>query len=47
MSNMVLRDASASKKYIKLQFDLQVKKVCAVFVISSPFYGDIIEIILA
>ena len=30
------------KKHIKLQFDLQVKGVCAAFVTSSPFYVDII-----
>ena len=32
----------ATKKYIKLQFDLHFKRVCAVFVTSSLFYGDII-----
>ena len=30
------------KKHIKLQFDIQVKRICAVFVTSQPFYGDII-----
>ena len=29
------------KKYIELQFDVQIKIICAVFVTSSPFYGDI------
>ena len=29
--------------YVKLQFDVQVKIICAVFVTSSPFYAPCAE----
>ena len=37
----VRKSFSRRKKYIELQFDVQIKIICAVFVTSSPFYGDI------
>ena len=37
----VHKSFSRRKKYIELQFDVQIKIICAVFVTSSPFYGDI------
>ena len=37
----VRKSFSRRKKYVELQFDVQVKIICAVFVTSSPFYGDI------
>ena len=44
---MYLRQKSVRKlfsrqnKYAKLQLHVQVKRICAVFLTSLPFYGDI------